>query len=81
MGHILREGPGRITFQAVEVQKQMGLPGNILMDTPPHNTLWDLVLLAKDRTNWRALDASIQWPDYSSCIYEFVNYERKLDQR
>ena len=60
LGHILRAGPSHITFQAIEEQKRLGLPGNILMDAPLHNTLWDLVILAKDRANWRALAANIQ---------------------
>ena len=60
LGHILRAGPGRITFQAIVEQKRLGLPGNILMDAPHHNTLWDLVFLAKDRANWRSLAVSIQ---------------------
>ena len=60
LGHILRAGPGHITFMAVEEQKRLGLPGNILMDAPQHNSIWDLVTLARDRANWRALAASIQ---------------------
>ena len=60
MGHILRAGPGRITFNAIEEQKRLSLPDNILMDAPQHNNLWDLVTLTKDRAHWRALTASIQ---------------------
>ena len=60
LGHILRAGPGHITFKAIEEQKRLGLPVNILMDAPQHNTLWDLVTQAKDdRTHARALTASI----------------------
>ena len=59
LGHILRAGPDRITYKAVEEQKRMGLPGNILMDAPQHNTLRDLVIVAKDRAYWRALAANI----------------------
>ena len=67
-------GPGRITFQAIAEQKQMGLPGNILMDAPHHNTLWDLVFLAKDRVynNPRLLNI----PDY--IFLNLINYARKI---
>ena len=55
LDHILRAGPSRLTYQAVVEQHRMGLPGNILMDAPPHSCLMDLVLLARDRKSWRAL--------------------------
>ena len=60
LGHILRADPDRITFQAVEEQRRMGLPGNLLMDAPQHNSLGELMIMAKDRANWRALTATIQ---------------------
>ena len=60
LGHILRAGQDRITYQAIVEQKRMGLPGNILMDAPPHNSLHDLAILAKDRANWKALAEGIQ---------------------
>ena len=34
LGHILRAGPSRLTYQAVEEQRRLGSPGNILMDAP-----------------------------------------------
>ena len=59
LGHILRAGPGRITYQAVEEQRRMGLPGNLLMDAPQHITLGDLAVKAKDRLYWRGLASTI----------------------
>lgn len=34
LGHILRAGPSRLRYQAVEEQYKSGRPGNILMDAP-----------------------------------------------
>ena len=63
LGDILRNGPDRITYQAVKEQRNLGLPGNLLMDAPPHSSLEELVFKAKDRGNWRILMASILWVD------------------
>ena len=35
LGHILREGPSSLMYQAVEERRRLALPGNILMDAPP----------------------------------------------
>ena len=54
LGHLLRlEGP-RLVKEAVKVQFQMGLPGNILMDVPPELTFEEIVTLAQDRKAWKA---------------------------
>lgn len=37
----------------------MGLPGNLLMDTPPHITKGELTAKTKDRIYWGNLTASI----------------------
>lgn len=60
MGHILRAGPDRITYQSVEEQRRLALPDNLLMDAPNHNSLAELAVRAKDRAAWRALAANIQ---------------------
>ena len=59
LGDILRAGTGRITYQAVEEQRHMGLPGNILMDAPPHTTLEELATKARDLNMWKRLITSI----------------------
>ena len=59
LGHILRAGSSRLTYQAVEEQLRMRRPGNILMDAPPHTCLLDLALKARDRKAWRALSRKI----------------------
>ena len=47
------------TYQAVEEQFRLGLPGNILMDAPPHSCLMDLVTLARDKPSWRAMSKKL----------------------
>ena len=59
LGDILRNGPNRLTYQAIKEQRSLGLPGNLLMDAPPHNSLEELAIKAKDRAQWRILVASI----------------------
>ena len=60
LGQILRQGPSRLTYQAVEEQRRLGLPGNILMDAPHHNTLRELAIKAKNKKAWKAFAANIQ---------------------
>ena len=60
IGHILRAGPDRLIYQAVEEQRRLGLPGNLLMDAPPHNSLTELAIQAKDRAAWGAFTHNIQ---------------------
>ena len=60
LGHILRAGPDRLIYQAVEEQRRLGLPGNLLMDAPPHNSLTELAIQAKDRASWGAIASNIQ---------------------
>ena len=55
VGHILRAGPDYLPFQALKAQVSLNCPGNLLMDTPPHHCIEDLVPLVKDRAYWRAL--------------------------
>ena len=59
LGHILRAGPDRLTYQAIEEQRRLALPGNLLMDAPHHTSLSELAIKAKDRAAWRALAANI----------------------
>ena len=60
LGHILRAGPSRLIYQAVEEQRRLGLPDNILMDAPPHLSLVELAIKAKDRATWKAVAKNIQ---------------------
>ena len=60
--HILRAGPSRLTYQAVEEQSRLSRPVNILMDAPPHTcfmNLMNLTVIASDRKAWRALAKKI----------------------
>ena len=59
LGHILRAGPDRLIYQAIEEQRRLALPGNLLMDAPHHTSLLELANKAKDRAAWRALAANI----------------------
>ena len=59
LGHILRAGPSRLIYQAVEEQRRLALPGNILMDAPPHSGLMDLASQARDRQAWRAMSKKL----------------------
>ena len=59
VGHILRAGPGELSFQALKVQLSLGNTGNLLMDDPQHTTIEDLVPLSRDRVTWRQLVRSV----------------------
>ena len=48
VGHILRQGPGHITYTALAVQSSRNLEGNLLMDAPPHTHLSELTHLASN---------------------------------
>ena len=55
LGHILREGEGRLIYHAVKEQRAAGKFGDLLMDAPPHSSLYHLQLIAKDKDEWRRL--------------------------
>ena len=55
VGHIIRAGPDSLMYQTLVTQQIMGHTGNLLMDTPPHNTIDELRPLANDRGRWKAL--------------------------
>ena len=55
VGHILRQGPGHITYTALAVQSARNKEGNLLMDAPPHVNLDELTHLAMDRAAWSAM--------------------------
>ena len=59
VGHILRQGPGHITYTALAVQSINNSEGNLLMDAPPHIHLDDLIPLAMDRAAWGAMVSHI----------------------
>ena len=69
LGDILRAGTNRITYKAVIEQKQLELPGNLLMDVPPHVTMEELAVKAKDRGYGKSLVASIPWQTHPNQIY------------
>ena len=60
LGHILRLGPGSITFQAIKMQHQLQEEGNLLMDAPPYTSIKDLAHQAMDRARWRELTHAIR---------------------
>ena len=49
LGHIIRAGPDRLIYQAVEQQNLLNLEGRLAMDAPPHTSLHQLEPLATDR--------------------------------
>ena len=55
VGHILRQGPGHITYTALAAQSLRNIQGSLLMDAPPHAKLDDLIHLAMDRAAWNAM--------------------------
>ena len=58
--HIIRADPNTIMYQALIVQHSMGHTGNLLMDTPPHESIDDLGPIVNDRNKWRALVRQLQ---------------------
>ena len=53
LGHILRLKGNRLVKDAVKMQFEMGLPGNICMDAPAHLSFEELTELAQDRKAWK----------------------------
>ena len=60
LGHILRAGPKRLIYNAMEAQRDANYEGSILMDAPPHSSLHELTELALDRAAWMAHANNIQ---------------------
>ena len=53
LGHLLRAGENRLTYQALQSQLQLqGRAGNLFMDAPPFKDLNELSELAADRCKW-----------------------------
>ena len=59
LGHILRAGPSTLSYKSIEEQSRLGLPGNILMDSPFHTSI-GIAALATNRKFWWSLSAKIQ---------------------
>ena len=59
LGHILRTDPNRLVQRALDEQHVTHLPGNLLMDVPPHHSLHDLRVKAMDRAAWKSNIAGI----------------------
>ena len=59
VGHILRQGPGHITYTALVAQSLSKSEGNLLMDAPPHTHLDELIPLAMDRASWGSMVSHI----------------------
>ena len=55
LGQILRDGPQRLIYKAVESQHEHKMEGGLLMDAPPVDNLHELIPLAYDRAAWFAL--------------------------
>ena len=55
LGHILRGGKEKLTYQAVKAQFMCHSKGSLLMDAPPHTCVEDLIPLTENRKWWRAL--------------------------
>ena len=55
LGQILRDGPQRLIYKAVETQHEHNMEGGLLMDVPPVDNLHELIPLACDRAAWCAL--------------------------
>ena len=53
LGSILRGDPNSLTYCAVRLQYDMGTPGNLLMDAPPHENWTDLVVMTHDTAFWK----------------------------
>ena len=49
LGQILRANPDSMLFKAVEMQRDMGMTGSILMDAPFHQDLQELRSYAMDK--------------------------------
>ena len=55
LGHLLRAGEQRLTYQALQEQFHLQKrAGNLFMDAPPFHDLQQLAELAKDRCTWRS---------------------------
>ena len=66
LGHILRMPSNRLVKEAIRVQHDMGLPGNIFMDTPPGVSFRELEMLAKNRKIWRARMPALEQHTYTT---------------
>ena len=60
VGHIVRTGPESIMYQALVTHQTMGYTGNLLMDSPPHDSIEGLRPIANDRDKWRAIVRKLQ---------------------
>ena len=49
VGHLICLGPEYPPYHVLKVQHDMNREGNILMDTPPHDTFEELTAIAEDR--------------------------------
>ena len=52
LGYILQQDEARLIFQAIEVQYDFYQTGSILMDSPSHKDLQDLIVKVKDTVFW-----------------------------
>ena len=59
LGHIIRAGPDRLIYQAVEAQRQLGTPGGLCMDAPLDGPISGLTSLTADRAGWRDMQKDI----------------------
>ena len=59
LGKILRDDPSRLVFQMLKEQRQLGIPGDLVMDAPAHFSLDELRQLAKSNNQWNLLASHI----------------------
>ena len=59
LGQILRSDKRRLLHQMVLVQHDNRTPGDLLMDTPPHQDFNDLIKQAEDKPFWNRLSREI----------------------
>ena len=52
LGDILRSDKSRLIYQVLVAQSADRTPGDLLMDAPPHNSLDELRLLARNKAAW-----------------------------
>ena len=57
---ILRGGEGKLVYNAILDQYQMGRPGSLLMDAPPHSSVTELQFLSQDKKAWNRHVLSIR---------------------
>ena len=85
LGHILRAGEGYMVRKAVVgwAQEVGEYPaGSIMMDAPIHNSIQDLVLMARDKEKWQIEVKAIVWEPRAQNKKKNnnVNFDKKTNE-